>query len=356
MVNFWKKLLKPILALGAMTIASFSCNSTTPNARNSPTRLSETLQAQPTSTTESTKLTVGDIRELKEPGCNGLGNTLVYAETKNYLVYICGDEQNRKPEAFRIKLRNWQIGYLEGKSQFSWNKDSFVGMTNDISFKLSKPSELLPYYYSGRETEFLINISLNGKNFKPIFLREIAMRFLISQYLLTKDDSIPNNHRELTARIVPYLVEKNKGFYEQCRGFELRDSVKASRIFAVNSEEYLLAQYCSSNTKNPIYIYWSITLKGNTIESIPILLRRYPLNLSLNERLEYQVDGEPDYNSHLEILSIYRSFLACGELIRYKVNKSDLQVKEMRSWSEGSCNALSHRPYTDPVLFPQDYP
>ncbi|MEE3719590.1 hypothetical protein V2H45_22875 [Tumidithrix elongata RA019] len=349
------KRLSLVLLLGSMGMLFAGC-STSPTvavtAQISP--LVATTQAKATTTTQSTEvatdsqklaLKVGDISELKDDKtCDDVGETLVYAETKSYLAYICGNKRDvRQPELFRVKARESKKVQLEGKALISWNKDSFVGIVRDHTFKLNIPSNT---FLIDNSADPKLTLSIRSQLLEPIFSSEKIIRFLKNdQFMAKKDEVIP---KELSQRILQDLNEKGKQLSDRCRKFDPKgfEADKYSKIFPINPQEYLVAQYYSSNTKNPEYIYWLATLKEDTVEATPLLLPLPPLEAFQRIIPEYQVNGRPNYDSDLGVLSIYVRVRTSGELTKYQINGSQAKVIEFR-WI-GDCKDSR---CLDPVFF-----
>jgi hypothetical protein len=109
----------------------------------------EPLQAQPNTKDyqKSSVLQVGSLSELKgDTTCQGTGGTLVYAETQNYRVYICGDRNNRlQPRYYRSRDRDGSGGInLEAKTYDPRQMRYFEFKNNGYSYILQMPSGQIP--------------------------------------------------------------------------------------------------------------------------------------------------------------------------------------------------------------------
>lgn len=150
----------------------------TNNNQKSSAPQAEPLQAQPSTQVhprtkdyqKSGVLEVGSLSELKgDTTCQGTGGTLVYAETQNYQVYICGDKDDRlQPRYYRSRNRDGSGGInLEAKTYDPRQMRYFEFRNNGYSYILQIPSGQIP------DPE--LNVELpNGKLIGEKVLRYLA--------------------------------------------------------------------------------------------------------------------------------------------------------------------------------------
>lgn len=150
----------------------------TNNHQKSSAPQAEPLQAQPSTQVhprtkdyqKSGVLEVGSLSELKgDTTCQGTGGTLVYAETRNYQVYICGDKDDRlQPRYYRSRNRDGSGGInLEAKTYDPRQMRYFEFKNNGYSYILQIPSGQIP------DPE--LNVELpNGKLIGEKVLRYLA--------------------------------------------------------------------------------------------------------------------------------------------------------------------------------------
>ncbi|ELS30708.1 MULTISPECIES: hypothetical protein [Pseudanabaena] len=350
--------LVSLLFLYFIGIVSTGCTTNSPLAVTPQASiLTEKTQAKPKTTNQNVEaatdtqkpiLKVGDISELKDDKtCDDVGEIIVYAETQNYLAYICANNNNvSQPKIFKVKLRESKTVLFEGDVLLSWDKHSLVGIVQGNIFKLNIPSNaFLKSYTGGCYADKQPALCLYGQIFESAKTEKI-IRFLRSQQFTSKSDEVIS--KALNQRILQSLYKKGKQLSKRCRAFEHQefDPDQYSHIFLVSPQTYLVALYCGSNTKNPEYIYWLTNLKGDTLESVPFLL---PIDRPEFSRTpEYQLDGHPSYDSELGILSIYKAFGTNGSIIKYKINGSKVKLIEERVCEDRRC--------LDPVFFSQYYP
>jgi hypothetical protein len=376
MIKVGTKLLKPILALGAITIASFSCNVSPPNAGTTTQPLSQTSQVKPTHTTEPTKLIVGDISELQDKSeCNNLGDMLIYAETKNYFAYICGSRKDTsQPAYFKAKPKNEKRHpSIIGKAYLGWQQLSFVGISDRYTYSLSiplignpvkdyKPSlNIYPFSIpktgiipeEGQSEEFTKYLSIEKFRFSEF------KKFDRWWWSPTPDPLLDPKKK----KFIKYLMDNRESlkvcedrFRDQPEGRE-----EYSTLYRFDSGRYLLQLRCSVYLKYNSFNFFLISEQNNGLQ-VKFLAKPYKVlndNFGWTDENEGRVIyGRPLYDPQTKTLSIQTPFSAtsgCGSLITYDF-PDDSDSFRLLKYQNGNSIGCEKHFYIDPILYPQIYP
>jgi hypothetical protein len=365
MIKLRTKWLKLSLALGAVSIVFLSCNTTTPNAETTTQSLSQTSQLEATDTTDSTQLIVGDISELKnQTECNNLGDTLVYAETKNYFVYICGSKEDiNQPTYFKAKPKTANIIYptIIGKAVLGWQKVSFVGISGDFTYVFSIPSSKVdskPFLYIHPYALFKQPTLLLPKSGQYEELTKYLSIVKLRQAKnLEVDSSLDNKKRDF----VKYLL-KNKKKLNVCEipgrdrleEDELRREVD-STLYDLGKNKYLLILRCNAYLKYNSFNLFLISGQNSHLNvrfliQPEILKGRFGWTGRYEDRIFY---GRPLYDPQTKTLTLHVQFSGiarAGNLMSFAIQNDKLELVELRH-EEGNGNL-----YIDPILYNRLYP
>jgi hypothetical protein len=98
-------------------------------------------------TVTTAMLKVGSLSELKsDKTCDGTGGVLVYAETKSYRIYICGDRKDRtQPRYYRSRERAGKGKLdIEAKGYNPRQMRYFEFRNNGYAYLLQMPMSQIP--------------------------------------------------------------------------------------------------------------------------------------------------------------------------------------------------------------------
>jgi hypothetical protein len=359
MINFRKKLLKPILALGVIAITSCSCTAMPPNAA---TQSMQPSQVKPINSKEPAKPIIRDISELKDKlDCSNRGDTLVYAETENYKISVCSDIKKREVPAFMKIVKKDGSLKIEGNSQLGWKEDSFVGINEKHGYRLMMPSP----------NEFYLSI-VSGTEFKPLWSREdIQLYYTINQFSQTKEvDELDSNSTDKSKRMefINYIV-KNREKLNVCGSF-FDKRLPFTRLWKVTDKKYLLMLSCwlGASAINATFLLISETESGYRYKllNIPTIARHResgdnygkPIigedgHVALTDIPVYSIAvRESFYKSGERTLRIYMGKGSCGELRKYRIDidNNNLDLIEHRASGSKICDDLRYA--ADPILLP----
>jgi hypothetical protein len=370
MINLGTKWLKLSLALGAVSIVFLSCNTITPNAETTQS-LSQTPQLEATNTTDSTKLIVGDISELKnQTECNNLGDTLVYAETKNYFAYICGNKADvNQPTYFKAKPKNVNTHpEISGKALLGWQQLSFVGISGNYTYSLSIP--LVGSPEQGMKPSLNIHpfiIPITGTVPEDRQHEELTKYLSIARFRFTEfkkfdrwwwppaPDPLLDSKKK---KFIKYLMD-NRESLKVCEE-RFRDSPEGreeySTLYRFDSSRYLLQLRCRVHLRYSSFNFFLISEQNAGLQvkfltqPTAILKDRFGWTDKTEGRV---INGRPLYNPQSKILGIHIRFSGVsgnGELLTFRIIKDKFELVELRQ------ELKERKFYIDPILYPIVYP
>jgi hypothetical protein len=400
------KLLSSVLLLGSMGMLFAGCG-TNPTVAGTPQVLPLVTQANLTTTTQSTELAtdtqkpslkVGDISELKgDKTCDDVGETLVYAETKSYFVYVCGDKKSVTPAVFRAKNKNGQI--IEGKAIVGWWKNSFVGINDKYGFSLGMPIPSLSSENLEAKLFFVSKVSGLSTYEKAEHIEEYVSRYLsIRKFMLAKRIGFLNGYVEggksgkeeyyKTARELLSYINDNKSQLNLCE-VVLDDGTSVSiysqdtagsKFFRVDKGKYLVQLSCQRYKANAAFNYllmdrtsqgFEVKIINKTDKTVKILESIYGPDPIENHDDAKQAPRyiprrsptrflglDSAYNAETRMLSIITHTGDCGGSSRraekFELVENELELRELRQGFKGEfCDS---RAVVDSALLRQKYP
>lgn len=353
------KSIRLMFALGTLAAVSLSCNVLSPTAQIA----SPALQVSPGKSTDSAKLIVGDISELKDKSeCDNLEDTLVYAETENYTVNICSKTKGGKDPAFlRIVKKDGSLK-ITGIAKLSWREDAFVGISEKYGYRLQMPSS------SGFDL-----LIASGRERAPVLLKEnIQLYYAINQFRQTKkvdelmsriDSNLPNESKRL--EFIHHIFD-NRLKFGACRSRDDRrkeEEYSDSRLWKIDDKKYFLELGCHigaySITLNLFLITESHSGYHFKLLNIPKIARYKNGKPIVRENgyvtlidipIPSTTAREHFFNLKEKTLSIYMGKGSCGTLSKYRIGDRKLDLVEHREGGLKECDDFRYA--ADPSLYP----
>jgi hypothetical protein len=362
-----------VLLLGSMGLlfAGCSVNPTvagTPQASPLVTVPKQTTTKQATEVaTDSQKqvLKVGDISELKDDKtCDDVGETLVYAETKNFRVNVCANKTNRQTPAFmKIAKKDGSLK-IEGKAQLGWREDAFVGIDEKYGYRLQMPSS----------REFYFSIA-SGKEFAEVWQHEhIQLYYAIKQFKRTNNlESLLIEASDLRSdeskriEFIDYIFDNDKKL-GVCQSSSSRSTMTQKKYLAMeiaklsklDSNKYFLTIDCNpgGNARHLSFLLITKSDSGYDFKllNIPEIARDKHGRSLLGEDGYAILSDIPSnliaarrtvFNLKERTFSTYMGKFSCGDFSKYKldVDGEKLDLIEQR---ESKCD--DSRYAVDPSL------
>jgi hypothetical protein len=377
------KLYSSIFLVGMGIIAS-GCFANVPDAgtpklsnlaSSSQVNITPTQIKEVATDSQKLELKVGHISELKDDKtCDDVGETIVYAETRSYWVYICGNKQDTSQSSyfFKAKSKNDKDKpSIMGKASLGWQQISFVGISGDYTYSLDIPSmSINPGSYKLPSLDIypfnVKGISLNPEDIQ----HELSTKYLAApqfkQARQLEGGLLSQKSNPLLApqknKFIKYLMD-NREVLNVCENHS-RDRpdgrIEDSILYKLDERRYLLQLRCNVYLQYNSFNFFVISDKKDKIE-VKLLTKSpspYPNNSESTDGEVYRLfNGRPLYDPQSKILSIQMrlsgNFKGCGYLISYQLQDSRLNLLKVQSGSVDDCDK---HVFIDPILYPQTYP
>jgi hypothetical protein len=331
-----------------------------------------------TDTDKTKTLKIGNISELKDDKtCDDVGDILVYAETRSYWVYICGNKQDTSQSSyfFKAKSKNDKDKpSIMGKASLGWRQTSFVGIKDNYTYSIDIPS-----VRTNSGSYKLPSLDIYPFNVKEITLNtEGVQHELLTKYLAVhqfqqarqlKGALLSYDRNQLLNpqknKFIKYLMN-NRESLNVCENHNHSEErtdhpdgrVEDSILYKLDKHRYLLQLRCNVYLQYNSFNFFVLSDKEDKIEVKNLTKPSYPNNSEPTDGKEYnKFDGQPLYDPQSKILSIWMrlsgNFKGCGFLTSYQLQDHSLNLLKVQGGSVDDCD--KHL-FINPILLPQIYP
>ena len=374
------------ISLCIIGIVSTGCTKNAPSGTPQASILFGKPQLEQITTTQSKKvetdadktktLKIGDISELKDDKtCDDVGDILVYAETRSYWVYICGNKQDTSQSSyfFKAKSKNDKDKpSIMGKASLGWRQTSFVGIKDNYTYSIDIPSvrtnsgsyklpSLDIYPFNVKE------ITLNPKDVQHELLTKYLAVHQFQQARELEGGLFSQKRNQLINpqknEFIKYLMD-NRESLNVCENRSESPTdrpdgrVENSILYKLDKHRYLLQLRCNVYLQYSSFNFFVISDEEDKIEVKNLIEPSYSNNSESTDGKEYKFHGLPLYDPQSKILSIWMrlsgNFKGCGFLTSYQLQDDSLNLLKHQSGSvDDGCDK---HVFIDPILYPQTYP
>ncbi|MFN4834002.1 MAG: hypothetical protein ACK54J_09960 [Pseudanabaena sp.] len=323
-----------------------------------------------TDTDKTKTLKIGNISELKDDKtCDDVGDILVYAETRSYWVYICGNKQDTSQSSyfFKAKSKNDKDKpSIMGKASLGWRQTSFVGIKDNYTYSIDIPS-----VRTNSGSYKLPSLDIYPSNVKEITLNpEDVQHELLTKYLSTAPYRQARKFygQWWSSESDPLLDPKKKKFIkhlmdnrENLQVCENRNREPSERreegsvLYKLENGKYVLQLRCNVYLKYNSFNFFLISEQANGLE-VKFLTQPKDVakfGVSVDEYEGRIIVGRPLFDPLTRNLSIHVPFSGLsknGYLSTFTISNEQLELIEFR-YADRDDNF-----YIDPILYPILYP
>ena len=299
------------------------------------------LMGSVTLSTPAVALSIGSLSQIEgDATCSSTfstGGTLVYAETANYRIYICGDRANEgKPRYYRSFDKkgggNLTLAAIDYDPQ---QPDSYEFRNQNYRYTLQIPS--------AQVADPVLRVTLpTGKRYEEKILRFLAAKSFLEGDTIQKQE------------ILSYF-DRNRSQIGVCKDSAQPEAAPYSEISKLGDRRWLVQFRCFLGAYQGGYEFYLYDSSAAPVQVKSLTLRRYQENASGIRAWsqEREVAGLTRFAPSQQQLSIFtksRGLGDCGTFARYKLQADELKLQEYRV--KEACDGR----FVEPEKYPKIYP
>lgn len=353
--NPYGKSISRLMLIVVIAIATVRCG-TTPPQQTTPTStpISSLPEVVTSSQNAESSFTVGDLSQLQDDAtCDGTGGLITYAETENYLVYICADPNDpTQPRYYRSKNRDGSGGLEIEAKDYNPLQGRYLEFNNQgYIYTLQIPTAQIA------NPDFTVKFP-NGRE-----ITEKVTKYLAKQSSLSTKTSTDPDDSALTAKedqvepsaVLTYVYSHKDSLGVCPDKLDQEVSQKSSDVYPIDDRTYFVKLLCfmAAYQGNYEFLVYTKTSSGVEVKSLSLTLFSEDESGEITKTSDRSIAGLPDYDPSQQILSVFTKFRGlgdCGSVAKYKLVANELNLQEFRA--KFDCDGK----YVEPSEYPQFSP